>query len=604
MKKEKRDMKIFQRATAILWGLFGLLSASAHAEISPALTAKSSSDPLPPGFCRQVIRIEGMASPELEVLPLPEGADWAISTRWDDGPRADSKMADLLEKYGFKGTFYVVTGKKPNDFERELLERGHTVQSHSITHSRLSCMSPAQTWREMLRSRIDLECRLDRPVTCFAYPSNSQASFFDPDAKERLYQMLLRVGYHHVPVKRYKAAQEISGANILPTDGAPVADAFQQLYTDSEIRAFEPNISWAYHSNTHARKKTWDLLGKQLETHAKLEDSWYCRQDEYAAYRIQFSRARLSSVGTGAFSLLRPGPALAGAETPLELRLDGHPGQATPVVKVGDHPVELIPLPSGGWRFTAPWPAEEGIPTLIGAEDFPWLRGELSVSGDQQELTFQMENTGVEPLRDVRVTWRLPLPFTSGEAWSPLGDLEPSEIWNGEVALTPKPTGYSQMGGPLSLAVQIDFRLSDGQFGRVYFLTEETFKTPDGPEDHLLGHVLRELKNGEAGFEPAILSHPDGGRCPGPGIALWTELESIGSEKIEFQTRGLEGIWLNGDPVSDGHLDLRPGTNTLRLLPARHDFWFSLTPLGLANFKLPVASTFNESGREIPTTIP
>ncbi|WPJ96753.1 polysaccharide deacetylase family protein [Coraliomargarita algicola] len=528
-----------------------------------------------------------MASPELETLPLPKGANWAISTRWDDGPQADIKMADLLEKHGFKGSFYVMTGRKPNTFERDLLTRGHTVQSHSITHSRLSCIAPAQTWREMLLPRIDLECRLDRPVNCFAYPSNSQASAFDPDARGRLYQMLLRAGYHHVPVRRNEKDSEISGANVLPADGNPVDEAFQKFYSDPDLQAFEPNITWAYHANTHARKNTWELLGKQLEAHAHLEDAWYCRQDEYAAYRIQFTRAHLSPIGAEAFSLLRPGPALAGAEVPLELRLNGSPGQVAPVVKVDGRPVELIPLPLGGWRFAVPWPEEEGVPRLIGAEDFPWLKGTLAVSGDQKTLSFQMENAGAESIREVRMTWRLPPLFNAGKEWQVIGDLASSGVWSEEITLAPQPTGYNQLGGALPLAVQVDFRLEDGTFGRVYFLTEETFNTPDGPENHLQDHVVLAVKEGDLGFEPATLSHPDGGRCPGPGIALLTELESNGTKTVEFKARGLQEILLNGDRVENGHLDLRPGTNTLRLLPAKHDFWFSLTPPELAKFKRP-----------------
>lgn len=590
MRKQKIEMWKFSKASFIFLGIAVWLTVGVHAEVLGAVPEENSISPLPPGFCRQFIRVEGGVSAELGLMPLPDGANWAVSTRWDDGSGADIRMADLLEKYGFKGSFYIITGRKPNDFERKLLERGHAVQSHSITHSRLSCISPAEAWKEILVSRIDLESRLDHPVNCFAFPSNSQAGFFNPNAKKSLYRMLLRAGYHHVPVRRDEDAWEISGVNILPADGSPVAKAFQKFYNDPDVQAFEPNISWAYHANTYARKNSWDILEQQLKAHANLSGVWYCRQDEYAAYRMQFNRSRLSEIGPGVYELIRPGMLLTGAEIPLEVYLKGIPGQTPPIVMVDGRRTELIPLPSGGWRFEVLSHDNEGIPTLIGAEDFPYLLGELSVSEDQQEVSFEIENTGEETISDIRITWRLPLPCDSGVEWNYIGDLPPGADWDGKQSLAPKPTTYSQTGGSLLLAVQLDFRLSDGQFGRVYFLTEEMFKTPDSPDNHLMGHVVVEPKNGEEGFQPAKLRHPDGGRCPGPGIALLTELESSGSENVEFLSRGLKEIWLNGKLVNDKYLNLRPGVNSLRLLPARHDFWFSLKPPWIAKFHMPVAS--------------
>ena len=47
------------------------------------------------------------ASASIAILPLYGGADWAISSRWDDNIYTDLKMRDVLEKHGYRGTFYL-----------------------------------------------------------------------------------------------------------------------------------------------------------------------------------------------------------------------------------------------------------------------------------------------------------------------------------------------------------------------------------------------------------------------------------------------------------------------------------------------------------------
>ena len=76
---------------------------------------------------------------QLVPLPLPEGKILAISSRWDDTNPRHLRMAELLKKHGWKGTFYLF---RLNDtFNRQVLPAlttgGHSIGNHTISHPRL-----------------------------------------------------------------------------------------------------------------------------------------------------------------------------------------------------------------------------------------------------------------------------------------------------------------------------------------------------------------------------------------------------------------------------------------------------------------------------------
>ena len=78
-------------------------------------------------------------------------SSWLI-TFDDGGVSALQTTADLLEKYGWRGVFFVTTDRigTPTflnaDHVRELHRRGHVIGSHSCSHpERMSCCGPEQT---------------------------------------------------------------------------------------------------------------------------------------------------------------------------------------------------------------------------------------------------------------------------------------------------------------------------------------------------------------------------------------------------------------------------------------------------------------------------
>lgn len=90
----------------------------------------------------------------------------------DDGSWLDMKAALLLEKYGFKGIFFIPVLARSIAHDRILyLAENHEVGCHTITHPRdLKMLTPQGLDYEIRQAKEDLEDLTRKPVTKFCYP--------------------------------------------------------------------------------------------------------------------------------------------------------------------------------------------------------------------------------------------------------------------------------------------------------------------------------------------------------------------------------------------------------------------------------------------------
>lgn len=74
-----------------------------------------------------------------------------VALTFDDGPdpHTTSKLLDLLSKYGFTVTFYVIGQKvqKHPELIMEILKRGHAIGNHSHTHDSILMLRRTRTMR-------------------------------------------------------------------------------------------------------------------------------------------------------------------------------------------------------------------------------------------------------------------------------------------------------------------------------------------------------------------------------------------------------------------------------------------------------------------------
>jgi peptidoglycan/xylan/chitin deacetylase (PgdA/CDA1 family) len=101
----------------------------------------------------------------------------AVALTFDDGyADAFTTALPVLQRYGFTATFYIVSGLvgQPGYMSWEQLvalrDAGMEIGAHTIDHYDLTTLDPAESERQILQSKTDLEHRLGIGVTSFCYP--------------------------------------------------------------------------------------------------------------------------------------------------------------------------------------------------------------------------------------------------------------------------------------------------------------------------------------------------------------------------------------------------------------------------------------------------
>ncbi|HQT80462.1 MAG TPA: polysaccharide deacetylase family protein [Rhodopila sp.] len=102
------------------------------------------------------------------------GARSLITTSWDDGHPSDLRVAELLEKHGISGTFYVPTrnaeGRKVmQPAEVRQVARRFEIGGHTRDHVSLTDMSLLEAEDQIVSNKSWLEDLLGQEVSGFAY---------------------------------------------------------------------------------------------------------------------------------------------------------------------------------------------------------------------------------------------------------------------------------------------------------------------------------------------------------------------------------------------------------------------------------------------------
>ena len=97
-----------------------------------------------------------------------------MTTSWDDGARADLKVAELLRSKGVRGTFYIPIKHKGPVLDhlelRGLLSEGFELGSHGFSHKPLCNLSPQELVQEVSPCKPILEDIIGTEVRMFCYP--------------------------------------------------------------------------------------------------------------------------------------------------------------------------------------------------------------------------------------------------------------------------------------------------------------------------------------------------------------------------------------------------------------------------------------------------
>ena len=101
-------------------------------------------------------------------------ASLVVTTSWDDGHPSDLRVAELLEKHGLTGTFYVPNTNSEgrpvmNSGEIAELGRRFEIGGHTRDHISLTNLAPPVAASQIVANKQWLEDVLGREVCGFAY---------------------------------------------------------------------------------------------------------------------------------------------------------------------------------------------------------------------------------------------------------------------------------------------------------------------------------------------------------------------------------------------------------------------------------------------------
>jgi peptidoglycan/xylan/chitin deacetylase (PgdA/CDA1 family) len=106
-----------------------------------------------------------------------------VTTSWDDGHISDMQLADLLDAYSIRGTFYVApksieidrASRLTNKQLRELAGR-FEIGGHTLTHRRLPKLPIHAAEDEIRSGKLYLEDVIERQLYSFCYPRGEYGS--------------------------------------------------------------------------------------------------------------------------------------------------------------------------------------------------------------------------------------------------------------------------------------------------------------------------------------------------------------------------------------------------------------------------------------------
>ena len=512
-------------------------------------TAIEIPNPMKMRMYPQVIEVEFATEEEakkatLVFASLFEDKQWAFSARWDDNSSQNLPMRDLMEKYGFKGTFYLYSTFRGNpkgypktgkDYALKLIKGGFSIGGHSMTHPPFSTIPRNEMFYESAAIKVERETDTNMPINSFAFAGGNYRNPYDRNAHRDIGEALARCGYHHNTYNGFvskdmgvmpKATSSV--LNVCPGDRDSDCKKFDsqvdQWLKNKRQKKANPNMTLGIH--VWHTKDGWANLEKSLKKYANRPDWWYCNQNEYAAYRYQLHHSTLNKISQKgkvcSYKLTRPNAADSGNNVPLTVKVKD--ASATSV-KINSKKTQIK-----NGKFNVMHDALQKTPTAIDAIQnaenltepdnshvsgkFPGIRFFLYFDKTKKCLKLTAENKSKEALANIRAMFRLPLVYTKGFCAMKLKDLAPGGKETMTLALGKTREEPEFQDGRAYFVAQIDFT-QGGKIGRLYATARENKKLEPLACPRDLAYVLAPVPENEIDLKAIqSMSEPGGKLLP------------------------------------------------------------------------------------------
>jgi peptidoglycan-N-acetylglucosamine deacetylase len=190
---------------------------------------------------------------------------------FDDGPEQDMRTAELLEKYGFTGTFFIPNKCGLTDDEIRRLASKHTIGGHTVTHPMdLKLLTDEELDYEIGDNRLWLQELTGQEIKDFCYPRGRYDDRVIEAVKRARYETARTtlIGWHFkIPPESYRRHTTVHTYNRKEYEGESWQDYARYMLKKS-LYAAKKDIGY-YHLWGHShlefeRNDQWDDFEKLL----------------------------------------------------------------------------------------------------------------------------------------------------------------------------------------------------------------------------------------------------------------------------------------------------------------------------------------------------
>lgn len=178
-------------------------------------------------------------SPKEMYAALTENAelpDKPVLITFDDGYADNYIYAyPILQKYGFKGTIFVITSFMDTQKNyitwaqaREMEAGGMSIESHTVTHKSMTELSDAQLRDELVNSKRAIEEKLGKEVDFIAYPTGTYNLHIASLVQEAGYKGAFTIKYGNID----------KASNLYALERVPV------FHTENTFKSFLERIRY------------------------------------------------------------------------------------------------------------------------------------------------------------------------------------------------------------------------------------------------------------------------------------------------------------------------------------------------------------------------
>ena len=251
-------------------------------------------------------------------LRFPEGRFKAVTFSYDDGCRADKRLAEILTRYGIKCTFNINSGyigKNEDDrtltkdeIQKHIIDNGHEIAVHGEYHVAPGNAKSVEGIRDILNCRVGLENEFGMIVRGMAYPDTGVSRFHNQTtlADVETYLKSLDIAYA-------RALNSYLGDNFeLPSDWYvwlpnahhnsenvfELIEKFVNLQTPTYHAYNSPKLFYLWgHAYEFDNSNNWDRIEKICEELSGKDDIWYATNIEIYDYIAAYNSLVTSADG-------------------------------------------------------------------------------------------------------------------------------------------------------------------------------------------------------------------------------------------------------------------------------------------------------------------